>query len=111
MTQTSNRLMDEFAKLMTDAAGVAQGVRREIETAVRSQVERFLGDMDVVQRDQFEAVREMAARARDDNEELRRRVAELEGRVAALEGGAGGPPAGAATNRTRRGRSGGAASR
>ena len=94
MTQTSNRLMDEFAKLMTDAAGVAQGVRREIETAVRAQVERFLGDMDVVQREQFEAVREMAARARDENEELRRRLAELEGRLAALEGAAGEPAAG-----------------
>jgi BMFP domain-containing protein YqiC len=95
MTQTSNRLMDEFAKLMTDAAGVAQGVRREIETAVRSQMERFLGDMDIVQREQFEAVREMAARARDDNEELRGRVAELESRIAALEGGSA-PQAGGA---------------
>ena len=44
MTQTSNRLLDEFAKLMTDAAGVAQGMRREVETAMRSQAERFLGD-------------------------------------------------------------------
>ena len=90
MTQTSNRLMDEFAKLMTDAAGVAQGVRREIETAVRGQVERFLGDMDLVQREQFEAVREMAARARDDNEELRRRIAELESRIAAMQGSGAG---------------------
>jgi BMFP domain-containing protein YqiC len=108
MTQTSNRLMDELAKLMTDAAGVAQGVRREIETAVRAQVERFLGDMDVVQREQFEAVREMAARARDDNEELRRRLAELEARVAALEGVGGSAPAGAAAKRGRRGSGGGA---
>lgn len=94
MTQTTNRLMDEFAKLMTDAAGVAQGVRREIETAVRSQMERFLTDMDLVQREQFEAVREMAARARDDNEELRRRIGELEERISALHpsgsGAAGG---------------------
>lgn len=90
MTQTSNRLMDEFAKLMTDAAGVAQGVRREIETAVRSQMERFLSDMDLVQREQFEAVREMAARARDDNEDLRRRVAELEDRIAAMQASADG---------------------
>jgi BMFP domain-containing protein YqiC len=90
MTQTSNRLMDEFAKLMTDAAGVAQGVRREVETAVRSQMERFVGDMDLVQREQFEAVREMAARARDDNEELRRQLSELEARIARLEGAGGG---------------------
>lgn len=78
MTQTSNRLLDEFAKLMTDAAGVAQGMRREVETAVRSQAERFLGDMDVVQREEFEAVRDMAARARQENEALRRRIAALE---------------------------------
>lgn len=89
MTQTSNRLMDEFAKLMTDAAGVAQGARREVETAIRSQMERFLSDMDLVQREQFEAVREMAARARDDNEELRRRLAELEDQIAALRSSAG----------------------
>ena len=81
MTQTSNRLLDEFAKLMTDAAGVAQGMRREVETAIRSQAERFLGDMDIVQREEFEAVRDMAARARDENEALRRRVAALETRL------------------------------
>jgi BMFP domain-containing protein YqiC len=78
MTQTSNRLLDEFARLMTDAAGVAQGLRREVETAVKSQAERFLGEMDVVQREEFDAVREMAARAREENEALRRRVEELE---------------------------------
>lgn len=81
MTQTTNRMLDEFAKLMTDAAGVAQGMRREVETAVRSQAERFLGDMNVVQREEFEAVREMAIRAREENEALRRRVAELEARL------------------------------
>ena len=91
MTQTSNRLLDEFAKLMTDAAGVAQGMRREVETAVRSQAERFLGDMDIVQREEFEAVRDMAARAREENEALRRRVAELETRL----GGAADAAAGA----------------
>jgi BMFP domain-containing protein YqiC len=83
MTQTSNRLLDEFAKLMTDAAGVAQGVRREVETAVRSQAERFLGDLEVVQREEFEAVRDMAARAREENEALRRRLDALESRLAA----------------------------
>jgi BMFP domain-containing protein YqiC len=88
MTQTSNRLLDEFAKLMTDAAGVAQGVRREVETAVRSQAERFLGDMDIVQREEFEAVRDMAARARQENEVLRRRVAELETRLGVTAGSA-----------------------
>lgn len=80
MTQTTNRMLDEFAKLMTDAAGVAQGMRREVETAVRGQAERFLGDMNVVQREEFEAVREMAVLARDENDALRRRVAALEAR-------------------------------
>ena len=74
MTQTSNRLLDEFAKLMTDAAGVAQGMRREVETAFKSQAERFLGEMDVVQREEFDAVRDMAARAREENEALKRRI-------------------------------------
>src|SRR5918997_28147 len=82
MTQTSNRVLDEFAKLMTDAAGVAQGVGREVETAVRSQAERFLGDMNLVQREEFEAVRDMAARAREENEALRRRLDALEARLA-----------------------------
>ena len=81
MTQTSNRLLDEFAKLMTDAAGVAQGMRREVETAFRSQAERFLNEMNVVQRDEFEAVREMASRAREENEALARRLTEIETRL------------------------------
>lgn len=80
MTQTSSRLLDEFAKLMTDVAGVAQGVRREVETAVRSQAERFIGEMDLVQREEFDAVREMAARAREENEALKSRIAALEAR-------------------------------
>jgi BMFP domain-containing protein YqiC len=81
MTQTSNRVLDEFAKLMTDAAGVAQGMKREVETAVRSQAERFLGDMNLVQREEFEAVRDMATRAREENEALRRRIADLEAQL------------------------------
>jgi BMFP domain-containing protein YqiC len=81
MTQTSNRLLDEFAKLMTDMAGVAQGVRREVETAFKSQAERFLGEMDLVQREEFDAVREMAARAREENESLKSRIAALEAQL------------------------------
>ena len=81
MTQTSNRLLDEFAKLMTDAAGVAQGMRREVETAVRSRAERFLGELDVVQREEFEAVRDMAARAREENEALKKRLDALEAKA------------------------------
>ena len=81
MTQTSSRLLDEFAKLMTDMAGVAQGVRREVETAVKSQAERFIGEMDLVQREEFEAVRDMAAKAREENEALKKRIAALEARL------------------------------
>jgi BMFP domain-containing protein YqiC len=92
MTQTSNRLLDEFAKLMTDMAGVAQGVRREVETAFRSQAERFLNEMDIVQREEFDAVREMAARAREENEALQKRIAALEAQLgAASKPGSEGP--------------------
>ncbi|MEZ0304733.1 MAG: accessory factor UbiK family protein [Hyphomicrobiaceae bacterium] len=85
MTQTNNRFLDEIAKLMTDAAGAAQGMRRDFETLMRSQGERILRDMDVVQREEFEAVREMAVKAREENERLAVRVAALEAEVAALK--------------------------
>jgi BMFP domain-containing protein YqiC len=78
MAQTTNRIFDEFARLANDAAGVAGGVRREIETMVRSQAERILRGMDVVTREEHEAVKEMAAKAREENERLAARVAELE---------------------------------
>jgi BMFP domain-containing protein YqiC len=78
MTQTSNRLLDEMARLMNDAAGVAEGVRREIQTLVQSQAERILRDMDVVTREEFEAVKEMAAKAREENERLSARLAQVE---------------------------------
>ena len=80
MTQSSNRLLDELAKMMTDAAGAAQGVRREVETIVRSQLDRVLAEMDVVRREEFEAVREMAEKVRVENEALAKRIAALEGR-------------------------------
>ncbi|WP_321339014.1 accessory factor UbiK family protein [Breoghania sp.] len=78
MTQSNNRVFDDFAKLMTDAAGMAQGVRREVETAFRAQAERFLADMDVVSREEFEAVKEMAASAREEADALAARVEALE---------------------------------
>lgn len=81
MTQGPNRLFDEFAKLMTDAAGAAQGVRREAETAFRTQVERFMSEMDIVRRDELDAVREMAANARAENEALKLRIAALEAKL------------------------------
>ncbi|MBN9019907.1 MAG: accessory factor UbiK family protein [Rhizobiales bacterium] len=87
MEQGSNRMFDDFAKLMTDAAGIAQGVRREAETAMKHQAERFLGDMDFVKREEFEIVREMAQKARIENEALAARVAELEAKLAVLTQG------------------------
>ena len=78
MTQTSNRIFDEMARLMNDAAGVAQGVRREFDTLFRNQAERILRDLDMVQREEFEAVKEMARLAREGNEALKARIAALE---------------------------------
>src|SRR4051794_34739403 len=78
MAQTSNRFFDEAARLMNDAAGVAQGVRREFDTMLRNQAERVLGDLDVVRREDFEAVKEMARLAREENEALKARIAALE---------------------------------
>ena len=87
MPQTRGRILDDFAQLFTDAAGVASGVRREAETAMKTQMERILASMNVVTRDEFEAVRDMAALARDDNEELRRRLAALESKLAGASAG------------------------
>lgn len=81
MTTGPNRILDEFAKLLTDAAGAAQGVRREVETAFRGQAEKVLNSMDVVQREEFEAVREMAVKARAENKKLAERIATLEARL------------------------------
>lgn len=85
MTQTNNRLLDEFAKLMTDAAGAAQGVRKEVGTLMRAQGERFVRDMDLVAREDFDAVKAMAQKAREENEALSTRLAALEAEVAALK--------------------------
>ena len=81
MTQTTNRFFDEMARLMNDAAGVAQGVRREFDTLVRNQAERILHDLDVVRREEFEAVKEMARLAREENETLKARIAALEAKL------------------------------
>ena len=78
MNSGSNRILDEIAKLMTDAAGAAQGVQREMETAMRSQLERLLNSMDLVKREEFEAVRDMAIKAREENDALSARLEKLE---------------------------------
>ena len=86
MTQTSNRFFDEVARLMNDAAGVAQGVRREFDTLFRTQAERILRDLDVVKLEEFEAVKEMARLAREENEALKARIAALEAKLGAKPG-------------------------
>ena len=83
------RVLDDLARFVTDAAGAAQGVRREVETVFRAQAESVLGRMDVVRRDEFEAVAEMASRARAENDALRARIDALEARL----GMAGSEPA------------------
>ena len=83
MSQPRSPFFDDFARMMSDAAGVAQGVRREVETLVKTQMERMLSGMNVVTREEFEAVKEMAALAREENEKLEQRIAELEAKRAA----------------------------
>lgn len=81
MSAAGTRILDDLGRLMTDAAGVASGVRREIDGIVKSQIERLLRDADVVTREEFEAVRDMAALARDENEALRARIEALEAKL------------------------------
>jgi BMFP domain-containing protein YqiC len=81
MTQTTGRFFDELGKLITDAAGAAEGVRKEIETVVRGQAERVLRDLDVVQREEFDAVKAMAQKAREENDALKARIAALEAAI------------------------------
>jgi BMFP domain-containing protein YqiC len=81
MTQTSNRFFDEIGRLMNDAAGAAQGVKREIDTVVRNQAEKILRDLDIVKREEFEAVKDMARLAREENEALKARIALLEAKL------------------------------
>ncbi|HMM08187.1 MAG TPA: accessory factor UbiK family protein [Paracoccus solventivorans] len=75
-----NRFLDDMSRLMTNAMGVAQGARDEAETAMKSWVDRWLADRNFVTREEFEAVREMAIKARTENAELRAMIAELQGK-------------------------------
>lgn len=81
MRETPNRIFDDLSKLMTDAAGMAQGVKREAEGLFRSQLDKIVREMDVVPREEFEAVREMARFAREENEKLAARIAALEAKI------------------------------
>jgi BMFP domain-containing protein YqiC len=81
--QTNNRILDDLARVITDAAGAAQGLGREASAVFRSRAERLLRDLDVVQREEFEAVKAMAERARVENDRLEARIAALETRLGA----------------------------
>jgi BMFP domain-containing protein YqiC len=91
MTTTQSRFFDELAKLMTNAAGAAQGLRRELDTLVQGQVERVLNNLDLVRRDEFEVVKAMASKARMENDALEKRVKALEARLGANESTSGKP--------------------
>ncbi|MEQ8176807.1 MAG: accessory factor UbiK family protein [Amphiplicatus sp.] len=79
--QTQSPFFDEVARLMSEAAGAADGVRREAETVMRGHLQRLIADMDFVSREEFEAVREMAQKAREENEALKARLSALESLV------------------------------
>ena len=86
--QTTNKLLDDLARVASGALGVAAGMRNEVESAMRQRFARVLGDMDLISRDEFEAVKAMAAKARSEEDALKIRVAQLESQVAALLAGA-----------------------
>ncbi|MBI3677271.1 MAG: accessory factor UbiK family protein [Proteobacteria bacterium] len=79
--QTDNRILDGLAKVFTDAAGAAQSVRNEMDTFVRHRLEKLVADMDFVPREEFDAVKAMAAKARGENERLEARIAALEAKL------------------------------
>ena len=85
--QSQNRFFDDLSRVAAGAMGALSGVKSEVETRLREQLERVLAGMDLVSRDEFEAVKAMAANARSEQEDLVKRVAELESRLAALSAG------------------------
>lgn len=82
MREPPTRLLDELSRVMTGAVGIAQGVQKEADSFARSQIERIFRDSDFVTREEFEAVRTMAIAARDENDRLAQRLAELEAAIA-----------------------------
>ena len=84
MTQSNSRLFDDLGRLMTDAAGLADGVRREVETVARSQMERMLATMDLAREEDVDVLRDMIAKQRSENEALEARVVALEEALAKL---------------------------
>lgn len=85
--QTRNKFLDDLSQLMTNAMGVAQGAKDEAETAMKSLMDRWLADRDFVSRDEFEAVRGMAQKAREENAALAARIEALEAALAAKPAG------------------------
>ncbi len=85
MPQTTGRVFDELARLMTDAAGALQGARGEVDNVMRSKAEKILRDLDIVQREEFEAVKAMATKAREENDELRAQIKVLQDQVASIK--------------------------
>lgn len=81
--QTDNRLFDDLARMANGAVGSLQGVREDVESRLKNLFERFLGDMDLVTREEFDAVKAMATKAREQNDALEKRIAELETRLGA----------------------------
>lgn len=79
--QTDNPFLDGLSRIFTDAAGAAQSVRAEMDTFIRQRLERLVADMDFVPREEFEAVKAMAAKAREENAKLEQRIAELESKT------------------------------
>ena len=77
--QSRNKIFDDISQLMTNAMGVAQGARDEAETAMKSLMDRWLADRDLVTREEFDAVRAMAQKSREENEALKARLDALEG--------------------------------
>ena len=82
--QSQNRFFDDISRVAAGALGTLSGVKSEVESRLREQLERVLAGMDLVSRDEFEAVKAMAAKARSEQEDLTKRVVELEARLAAL---------------------------
>ncbi|WP_137389726.1 accessory factor UbiK family protein [Rhodoligotrophos defluvii] len=105
MTNPSSRIFDEMARMFGTAATAAQSLRGEFDTMIRSQAERILNGLDIVKREEFEAVREMARLAREDNERLQSRIAALEKVVADLQPAQAASPTPAAQARKPRTRS------
>ncbi|OBY24328.1 MULTISPECIES: accessory factor UbiK family protein [unclassified Leisingera] len=76
--QTRNKILDDISQLMTNAMGVAQGAKDEADTALKGMIDRWLADRDFVTREEFDAVRAMAQKAREENEALKARLDALE---------------------------------